>query len=101
MYQDWAWDAFLALNATCRTDSGFSSISDVNAPGGGDKLDLQESFFFAEVMKYSYLIQAPVSLPSPSLSTCFSDTLDLEFGANHPVGCCLPGRLQRDKSVCV
>lgn len=63
-YQDWAWDAFVAINATTRTDSGFSSVSDVNAAGGGAKTDLQESFLFAEVMKYSYLIHAPVGFPS-------------------------------------
>ncbi len=60
-YQDWAWDAFVAINASTRTDSGFSSVSDVNAAGGGTKTDLQESFLFAEVMKYSFLIQSPVS----------------------------------------
>ncbi|KAI9839391.1 MAG: maturation of Asn-linked oligosaccharides protein [Sclerophora amabilis] len=58
-YQDWAWDAFVAINATTRTDVGFSSISDVNVAGGGRKTDFQESFVFAEVFKYSYLIQAP------------------------------------------
>ncbi|MCJ1468611.1 maturation of Asn-linked oligosaccharides protein [Pseudocyphellaria aurata] len=58
-YQDWAWDAFVAINATTRTSSGFTSISDVNAPGGGQKYNNQESFFFAEVLKYSYLIHAP------------------------------------------
>lgn len=52
----------MAINATTRTSSGFSSISNVNAPGGGDKYNNQESFFFAEVLKYSYLIQAPVSI---------------------------------------
>ncbi len=60
-YQDWAWDAFQAINKTTRTSTGFSSISDVNAPFGGSKLDNQESFLFAEVLKYSYLIQASVS----------------------------------------
>jgi mannosyl-oligosaccharide alpha-1,2-mannosidase len=62
MYRDWAWDAFVAINATCRTGSGFSGINDVNVAGGGGFDDFQESFFFAEVMKYSYLIHAPVSL---------------------------------------
>ncbi|RYP18007.1 hypothetical protein DL767_009926 [Monosporascus sp. MG133] len=57
-YQDWAWDAFVAINATTRAGVGYSSISDVNAPEGGEKTDFQESFFFAEVLKYSYLIQA-------------------------------------------
>lgn len=59
MYQDWAWDAFLAINATTRVMSGFSSISNVNAPGGGMFTDLQESFFFAETLKYAYMIHAP------------------------------------------
>jgi mannosyl-oligosaccharide alpha-1,2-mannosidase len=59
-YRDWAWDAFTHINSTCRTASGFSGISDVNNSTGGTLDDFQESFFFAEVMKYAYLIQAPV-----------------------------------------
>lgn len=58
-YRDWAWDAFVAINATTRTDSGFAGISNVNKPGGGSKYDNQESFLFAEVLKYCYLIHAP------------------------------------------
>lgn len=57
-YQDWAWDAFLAINETTSAGVGFSSVSDVNAVGGGEKTDFQESFWFAEVLKYSFLIQA-------------------------------------------
>lgn len=57
-YRDWAWNAFVAINATSRTDSGFAALSDVNAADGGSKYDNQESFLFAEVMKYSYLIHA-------------------------------------------
>ncbi|RKF62525.1 Mannosyl-oligosaccharide alpha-1,2-mannosidase [Erysiphe neolycopersici] len=60
-YQDWAWNAFKAINATSRTGSGFAALKDINAPNGGGFLDLQESFFFAEVLKYSYLIHAPES----------------------------------------
>lgn len=55
-YQDWAWNAFVAINATCRVGSGFSEVSDVNAEDGGQKLNFQDSFLFAEVMKYSFLI---------------------------------------------
>lgn len=55
-YQDWAWAAFVAINATCRVGSGFSEVSDVNAVGGGKKLNFMDSFFFAEVLKYSFLI---------------------------------------------
>jgi mannosyl-oligosaccharide alpha-1,2-mannosidase len=57
-YQDWAWDAFVAINATTRVGSGYSSIRDVNVDGGGGFTDFQESFWFAEVLKYSFLIQS-------------------------------------------
>ncbi|KAI1826756.1 glycoside hydrolase family 47 protein [Xylaria intraflava] len=57
-YQDWAWDAFMSINSTCRAGVGYSSINNVNAAGGGGFSDDQESFWFAEVLKYSYLIQA-------------------------------------------
>ena len=63
-YQDWAWDAFVAINATCRVGSGFSEIKNVNVAGGGGGggsgfTDFQESFWFAEVMKYAFMIHAP------------------------------------------
>ena len=60
-YQQWAWDAFVAINATCRAPFGFTEVSDVNAPNGGTQQDNQESFVFAETLKYAYLAQAPVS----------------------------------------
>ncbi|KAF8538433.1 glycoside hydrolase [Trichophaea hybrida] len=56
MYREWAWDAFVAINATTRTESGYSSIENVMAKDGGTKIDFQESFWFAEVLKYLYLI---------------------------------------------
>jgi mannosyl-oligosaccharide alpha-1,2-mannosidase len=58
-YQEWAWDAFVAIRDTTRVGSGYSSINDVNVKGGGGFSNFQESFFFAEVLKYSYLIHAP------------------------------------------
>jgi mannosyl-oligosaccharide alpha-1,2-mannosidase len=58
-YQEWAWEAFLDINSTTRVGSGYSSIRDVNVEGGGGFTDFQESFWFAEVLKYSYLIHAP------------------------------------------
>ncbi|CAN8098067.1 unnamed protein product [Discula destructiva] len=57
-YQEWAWEAYLAINSTCRVGSGYSSINDVNQVGGGGFSNFQESFWFAEVLKYSYLIHA-------------------------------------------
>ena len=56
-YQDWAWDAFVAINQTTRVGSGYSTIRDVRVEGGGGFEDMMESFWFAEVLKYSYLIQ--------------------------------------------
>ncbi|KAF2628238.1 glycoside hydrolase family 47 protein [Macroventuria anomochaeta] len=62
-YQDWAWDAFVAVNATTRVGSGYSTIRDVNVAGGGGFEDMMESFWFAEVLKYSYLIQVDDDAP--------------------------------------
>ncbi|KAF2722008.1 glycoside hydrolase family 47 protein [Polychaeton citri CBS 116435] len=56
MYQDFAWKAFIAINETCRASSGFSSIQDVTEVGGGEMTNVQESFVYAEVLKYLYLI---------------------------------------------
>ncbi len=63
-YQEWAWEAFVAVNKTCFVPdgSGYSSIRDVDAQGGGNFTNFQESFWFAEVLKYSYLIHAEVGL---------------------------------------
>lgn len=60
-YRELAWDMFLAINKVCRTDTGLSAISDVSAPDGGQKTDKQESFIFAEVLKYMWLIHVEVS----------------------------------------
>jgi mannosyl-oligosaccharide alpha-1,2-mannosidase len=60
-YRDWSWAAFESINRYCRTETGFSSINDVNDPDGGGKSDSQESFVFAEVMKYVYLSHLEVS----------------------------------------
>lgn len=57
-WQDAAWEAFQAITTTCRVGSGYSEIMDVNIPGGGGFYNFQDSFLFAEVLKYSYLIFA-------------------------------------------
>jgi len=58
-YRDWAWSAFVAINKFAKTGSGFAELQNVNAPGGGGFNNFQDSFLFAEVLKYSYLIHAP------------------------------------------
>ena len=60
-YREWAWSTFKAIERYCKMPSGFSSISDVTHVDGGVKLDKQESFVFAEVLKYLYLIHMDVS----------------------------------------
>ena len=57
-YQDWSWQTFLAINSTTHVGSGYSDIDNVNEQGGGGFMNVQESFFFAEVLKYAYLIHA-------------------------------------------
>ncbi|KAH7380823.1 glycoside hydrolase family 47 protein [Cadophora sp. MPI-SDFR-AT-0126] len=58
-YRDWAWNAFVAIRDNCMVGSGFAELNDVNKPKGGGYSDFQESFLFAEVLKYAYLIHAP------------------------------------------
>jgi mannosyl-oligosaccharide alpha-1,2-mannosidase len=60
-YRDWAWNAFLAITSNTRVGSGYSEIKDVNTAGGEGFPNVQDSFFLAEVLKYAYLIHAPVS----------------------------------------
>ena len=54
-YREWAWLVVEALEKYCRTENGFSGIKDVNSYKPF-KDDVQQSFFFAETLKYLYLI---------------------------------------------
>lgn len=59
MYREWAWDAFVRINRTCSVGSGISAIKTVQVENGTVEFtDFQESFWFAEVLKYVYLILA-------------------------------------------
>ncbi|KAM0459724.1 hypothetical protein ACHAPV_005438 [Trichoderma viride] len=60
-YQDIAWDAISAILSKCRAGSAYSSINDVTQANGGGASDDMESFWFAEVLKYAYLIFAEES----------------------------------------
>ncbi|KAE8138133.1 putative mannosyl-oligosaccharide alpha-1,2-mannosidase 1B [Aspergillus pseudotamarii] len=59
IYREWVWNAFVNINKYCRTSSGFAGLTNVNAANGGGRYDNQESFLFAEVLKYVYLTFAP------------------------------------------
>jgi hypothetical protein len=76
-YRDWAWEAFQAIERSCRVDSGgYSGVRDVTQATGGVKDDLQQSFFLAETLKYFYMV---FSDDSVSLD-------DVVFGTEaHPV----------------
>lgn len=54
-YRDWAWDAAEAIERHCRTDTGYSGLKDVRYVNSL-KDDVQQSFFFAETLKYLFLI---------------------------------------------
>jgi len=62
-YRDWAWAAFQSISINCKVGSGFAELTDVDAANGGSYNDFQDSFLFAEVLKYAYLIHTDVSDP--------------------------------------
>jgi hypothetical protein len=49
---------FNSLVKYCRTDEGYAAMADVRSK---KKADSMESFFFAETLKYLYLLYAPES----------------------------------------
>ncbi len=60
-YRDWAWEAFQAIERTCRAEYGYAAIADVTKPPEQiELLDESESFWGAETLKYLYLIFADV-----------------------------------------
>lgn len=61
----------MSINKYCRTKSGFAGLRNVNAENGGGKDDNQESFIFAEVLKYVYLAHSDGKLLSIISKTTF------------------------------
>ncbi len=56
-YRDWAWEAYSAVENTCRTKFGYAAVKDVNQrEADGNLRDESESFWGAETLKYLYLI---------------------------------------------
>ncbi|KAI1008681.1 hypothetical protein LB504_001978 [Fusarium proliferatum] len=60
-YQDWAWEAFEALNRMCKVEGGYTGLKSVMKTKE-DKtrkfVDKMESFWLAETLKYLYLMFA-------------------------------------------
>ncbi|CEH17862.1 Mannosyl-oligosaccharide alpha-1,2-mannosidase and related glycosyl hydrolases [Ceraceosorus bombacis] len=63
IWQERGWQMFSSWVTHCMTDAGFSSIYNVNAVPT-QKTDSMESFMFAEVAKYYYLLFSPPDLIS-------------------------------------
>eukprot|EP00658_Telonema_sp_P-2_P071595 TRINITY_DN60835_c0_g1_i2.p1 TRINITY_DN60835_c0_g1~~TRINITY_DN60835_c0_g1_i2.p1 ORF type:complete len:473 (+),score=111.46 TRINITY_DN60835_c0_g1_i2:164-1582(+) len=60
-YQDWGWNIFTAMERCCKTSHGYGAHPDVRNPQlpccqGND--DRTETYFFAETLKYLYLLFA-------------------------------------------
>ncbi|MEW5799426.1 MAG: glycoside hydrolase family 47 protein [Bacteroidota bacterium] len=58
LYQHMGVTFFESLKKYCRTDAGYAELKDVITK---EKEDMMESFFFAETLKYLYLLFAPPS----------------------------------------
>ncbi|KAI8076466.1 glycoside hydrolase [Gilbertella persicaria] len=54
-YKDLAWELYMSIHRYARAKAGYSRINDVNRMPATLQ-DFQESFFFAETLKYLYLI---------------------------------------------
>jgi len=54
-YREWGWEMVQALDKHCKVDGGYSGIRNVYQVGG-NKDDVQQSFFLAETLKYLYLL---------------------------------------------
>ncbi|KAF5646148.1 class I alpha-mannosidase 1B [Fusarium sp. NRRL 52700] len=60
-YQDWAWEAFEALNRMCKVEGGYTGLKSVMKTKDDQTrkfVDKMESFWLAETLKYLYLMFA-------------------------------------------
>jgi len=64
-YRDWAWEAFAAMEEHCKAPFGYAQLADVWEAGGEDNwVDMQESFWAAETLKYLWLTFTDVETAS-------------------------------------
>ncbi|KAL7304893.1 hypothetical protein TKK_0002697 [Trichogramma kaykai] len=54
-YREWGWDAVQALEKHCRVPGGYTGLHNVYQEDS-PKDDVQQSYFFAETLKYLYLL---------------------------------------------
>lgn len=66
-WRDYAWRMFSAINKHARREQGFAWINNVNNTADNAQVKgTQESFFFAETLKYLYLTFSDTTLISPA-----------------------------------
>lgn len=58
VYREWGWEVFQAIERYCKTNAGYGQLKDVRKLSAPAE-DKTESFFFAETMKYLYLLFDP------------------------------------------
>ncbi|KAK0177418.1 hypothetical protein PV328_001474 [Microctonus aethiopoides] len=55
-YQDWGWQIFQGFEKHAKVQNGYTSIGDVRNPHNKRPRDMTESFWYAETLKYLYLL---------------------------------------------
>ncbi|KAL6710965.1 hypothetical protein ACN47E_006840 [Coniothyrium glycines] len=64
-YREWAWEAFTAMEEHCKAPFGYAQLADVYMSGGSTNwIDMQESFWAAETLKYLWLTFTDVDVAS-------------------------------------
>ncbi|KAL1594323.1 hypothetical protein SLS60_010082 [Paraconiothyrium brasiliense] len=71
-FREWAWDAFTAMEKHCKAPYGYAQLADVyraeagqwSGEGEGRWIDLQESFWAAETLKYLWLTFSDANIAS-------------------------------------
>jgi len=67
-YREWAWEAFTAMDQHCKAPHGYAQLADVytvdSGADGANWIDMQESFWAAETLKYLWLTFADVDVAS-------------------------------------
>lgn len=71
-YRQWAWDAFTAIERHCKAPYGYAQLADVyrvdpgqwSGNGEGRWIDMQESFWAAETLKYLWLTFSDANVAS-------------------------------------
>jgi mannosyl-oligosaccharide alpha-1,2-mannosidase len=65
-YREWAWEAFQAIEKHCKAPFGYAQLKDVyeTKDREGNWVDVQESFWAAETLKYLWLIFEDVEVAS-------------------------------------